>query len=78
MLTVFAIICQYNKTFDVGKVLIPADLKTRGGDCVLWGVLVAWEGAWLGVLRPSFGLRSWGLSDLEEDEDEAVSTSLTE
>lgn len=35
MLTVFAIICQYNKTFDVGKVLIPADLKTRGGDCVL-------------------------------------------
>lgn len=35
-------------------------------------------GAWVYVAVPSLGLRSCGLSDLEEDEEEAVSMSFPE
>lgn len=34
--------------------------------------------AWVYVVMPSLGLRSCGLSDLEEEEEEAVSMSFPE
>lgn len=55
-----------------------AYLKACGGVCPGWVALATHGGAWVYAATPSLGLRSWGLSDREEDEEEAVSVSFPE
>lgn len=55
-----------------------AYLKACGGVCPGWVALAMQGGAWVYAPTPSLGLRSWGLSDREEDEEEAVSVNFPE